>query len=102
MPSLLRWYGAANTECRLVARMAGPRSIGAMIRPGGNSASGETLEAGRPVPLALWILAPVLVICGVVYIARSNLAEAAEYGDHRTLADLQQRPKTAGRGAAGA
>jgi mono/diheme cytochrome c family protein len=62
----------------------------------------DPLEAGRPIPLALWILAPVLVVCGGVYIARSNLAEAAEYGDHRTLSDLQQKPKTAGRGAAAA
>jgi mono/diheme cytochrome c family protein len=72
------------------------------ISPQESRENPDPLEAGRPVPLALWILAPVLVICGGVYMARSNLAEAAEYGDHRTLADLQQKPKTAGRGAAAA
>jgi mono/diheme cytochrome c family protein len=72
------------------------------ISPQESRENPDPLEAGRPVPLALWILALVLAICGGVYIARSNLAEAAEYGDHRTLADLQQKPKTAGRGAAAA
>jgi len=72
------------------------------ISPQESRENPDPLEAGRPVPLALWILALVLVICGGVYIARSNLALAAEYGDRRTLADLQQKPKTAGPGAAAA
>src|SRR5882724_8320379 len=52
-------------------------------------------EARRPIPPGLWILALLLVLWASFHIVRSNLAAAAEFGDQRTLADLQQRLKTA-------
>lgn len=72
------------------------------ITPQESRENPDPREGGRPVPLALWILAAALVVWGGLYIARSNLAEAAEYGDQRTLADLQQKPKTVGGGAGAA
>jgi mono/diheme cytochrome c family protein len=56
----------------------------------------DPAESGRPIPPGLWVLVLVLIFWCCFYIVRSNLALASQYGDERTLADLQQKPKTAG------
>jgi cbb3-type cytochrome c oxidase subunit III len=53
-------------------------------------------ESERAVPHVLWILTILLVAWCSFYIVRSNSAAPAEYGDQRTLSDLQPKPKTAG------
>jgi len=64
------------------------------ITPQESRENPDPREARRPIPPGLWILALLLVLWGGIYIVRSNLAAAAEFGDQRTLADLQRRLKT--------
>jgi mono/diheme cytochrome c family protein len=66
------------------------------ISPQESRENPDPREVGSPIPVMLWILVLALVLWASFYIARSNLAAAVEYGDHRTLADLKEKPKTAG------
>jgi mono/diheme cytochrome c family protein len=52
-------------------------------------------EAPRPIPGWVLAVAALLVISCAYYIARSGLAAASEYGDHRTVSDLTAKPKSA-------
>jgi mono/diheme cytochrome c family protein len=52
-------------------------------------------EAPRPIPTWVLVMAALLVILCVHYIARSGSAAAFVYGDHRTLGDLAAKPESA-------
>ena len=55
LPSLLRWYGPANTSWLVSARIAGPRSSGAITRPFGSrfrDATSDKLRHGDRSPIA--------------------------------------------------
>lgn len=58
-------------------------------------------EVEHSIPLGLWILMLLLVLWCCFYIVRSNLSAPVQYGDQRTVTDLEQKPGTTG-GAAGA
>src|SRR5882672_5766825 len=71
LPSLLRWYGAAKTAWSVLARIIGPRSIGAITRPLGSCVMEATSDTVRHAD------APrsAIVICGLKIKSINGFAE---------------------------
>src|ERR1700744_786997 len=90
LTAFLRWYGAANTSSSVSARMAGPRSIGAITRPFGNRLREATSDM-------LWHDGASTIVCGLKNASISgfarNPAAANPIGD-ATTDRKSNRPET--------